>query len=84
MAINVVVDILCNTCCVGELFVGFIDWKHDGDELPWDVQMKMWCSTPSRGVWHKMSHLKTILELLFCALWHIQSPIYNSLGENGT
>ena len=34
MAIIVAVDILCNTCCVGNVFVGFIDWKHNGDELP--------------------------------------------------
>jgi hypothetical protein len=34
MAINVAVDILCNICCVGELSVGFIDRKHNGDELP--------------------------------------------------
>jgi uncharacterized protein (DUF983 family) len=33
MVINVAVDILCNTCYVGKLFVGFIYWKHNGDKL---------------------------------------------------
>lgn len=35
MANKVAVDIICNTCCVGKLFVGFIDWKHNGDEFCW-------------------------------------------------
>lgn len=73
MAINVAVDILCDTCCVGKLFVDFYWLKTQW----WWSALR--CSDvnvvfhPIQGCMTQKSHLKTILELLFCALWYIQS-----------
>jgi hypothetical protein len=52
--------------------------------LPCIVCTKLQLALPSGDVRHKLSHTKTILDFLVCAVKKFHQSVYNSLRENYT